>query len=383
MEKEPKDIILCDESGVVILASSPWELDKPVNFQWMPGGVTTVCAHYSGKPIELTVNVTATTAQAVQASFQDWFRYRPKQTPFGCIEHREQEAALRLPKDVAAFTWKEAEGERDAGVYCTAVPTGLGAKNVTEKIHESWSPSFTTDAAYNKAKTVKSTSGKDFLIFPKGVRGSRENPAEVTGCAFSVGSLTNKPAFRNISAVRAVAEELYEAPEPEKEVEATWSDGARQKALEARKAHATSATDAEKVAYAHRDSERAYSATLHALDENSSGSHQEAHLSHMRAATHHGYVSGPTHIEAMKAHFKLADTHGEEHRKLFTKANSGKAAKASEEAVTDLSAVYASLSPNADELKKIYASLSGPKDPMQELYDRLEQPEHANPAGRQ
>jgi hypothetical protein len=39
--------------------------------------------------------------------------------------------------------------------------------------------------------------------FPPKARGGTENPAEVTSVGFSVGSLTNKPAFRNIAPVRA------------------------------------------------------------------------------------------------------------------------------------------------------------------------------------
>lgn len=243
---EPRDgFVQCLESGTVLASAKKWEFDQPTEFQWMPGGITTINAHYNGKPIELTVQADQTTAKAVQASYEDWFKVRPKQTPFGCVEHREQEAAIRLPKDVAAFTWKDADGDSDAGIYCTAVPTELGAKNVNGRIHSSWSPSFTTDAEYTKAKEV---GGR--MVFPAKARGSRDNPAKVTGVAFSVGSLTNKPAFRNINPVKATEEEVVsgdEKTEKEKEIDASGTSEGVKKAWVIRKQGTEGHGDSEDV----------------------------------------------------------------------------------------------------------------------------------------
>jgi hypothetical protein len=108
-----------------------------------------------------------------------------------CIEHREEEAAAWPEK----FEWA---ADPEPGVYCSVMPGELGVRNVNGKVHRSFSPTFRTDAEYHKAKE---TNGR--LSFPEGVRGSRSNPARVTGVNFSVGSLTNVPAFTNILPVRA------------------------------------------------------------------------------------------------------------------------------------------------------------------------------------
>lgn len=198
--------VLCRDAGepIVLAADQKWEVDVPTEFQWMPGGVHVITPTYGDRTIRLAVRCHEGTARAVQASFEQWRRAMPKQRPFGCVEHREQEAAL-LP---TGFRW---DGEK-GGVNCACTPTALGAQNVNGRIHRSWSPSFTTDADYGACKC--SDCGKGFgecdavscagvMEFPEGARGSVQNPAEVTGVAFSVGSLTNKPAFRSIDPVRA------------------------------------------------------------------------------------------------------------------------------------------------------------------------------------
>ena len=221
--------VLCRDAGepIVLAADQKWEVDVPTEFQWMPGGVHVITPTYGDRTIRLAVRCHEGTARAVQASFEQWRRAMPKQRPFGCVEHREQEAAL-LP---TGFRW---DGEK-GGVNCACTPTALGAQNVNGRIHRSWSPSFTTDADYGACKCSDCGEGWDacdaakcsgVMEFPKGARGSVQNPAEVTGVAFSVGSLTNKPAFRSIDPVRAKDGGV---------VMATWSDAARQAAAEARK----------------------------------------------------------------------------------------------------------------------------------------------------
>jgi hypothetical protein len=88
------NIIHCRDSGVAIAKSTKWTADVPAEFQWMPGGVTTITASFNGKPIELTVECDEQAAQSVQASFDGWRQERPKQKVYGCVEHREEEAAL-------------------------------------------------------------------------------------------------------------------------------------------------------------------------------------------------------------------------------------------------------------------------------------------------
>lgn len=177
--------------GPVLAASKPWNAGERVEFMWMPAGVSTICAGFRKGSIELTVQCSEETAQAVQASLDEWRNERPKQEPFGCIEHKEQEASFRISAS-CGFKWG------NDGVYLAAEPTTLGAQNVNGKVHRSWSPSFTTDADYASA-----TERDGVLAFPEGARGSRSNPAKITGVDFCVGTLTNKPAFHSMSPVRA------------------------------------------------------------------------------------------------------------------------------------------------------------------------------------
>lgn len=188
------EVIHCRASsaaGEKLGASAPWQPGQTVSFMWMPAGVSTICAGFRKGSIELTVACDEATAEAVQASLEGWRNERPKQEPFGCVEHREQEASFRISAS-GGFKWN---GD---GVYLAAEPTTLGAQNVNGKVHRSWSPSFTTDADYSKA-----TEHDGVLQFPEGVRGSRSNPAQITGVDFCVGTLTNKPAFHSMSPVRS------------------------------------------------------------------------------------------------------------------------------------------------------------------------------------
>lgn len=188
------DAIHCRASaGTAIPAAKKWEAGVPVSFMYLPAGVTTITAGFRDKAIKLTVLCDETTADAVQASYDDWLTQFPKQKPFGCIEHEEKAASVWPQR----FEWRD--GEQDAGVYMAAEPSDLGAKEVNGKVRRSWSPSFLTDADYAKA----ADSGSGVLEFEDGARGSAGNPARVTGIAFCVGTLTNKPAFKNISPVKA------------------------------------------------------------------------------------------------------------------------------------------------------------------------------------
>lgn len=194
--EEKPDVIHCRAStGVRLKASKPWKVGEETKFMYLPGGVSTVTAGFRDGAIQLTVDVDEETAKVVQASFDDLVA-TTKQEPFGCFEHREEEASVH-PK---GFGWGEHLG--DQGVLVTAEPTELGASNVNGKIHRSWSPSFYTDADYAKAEDKNGV-----MVFPDGARGSRTNPAKVTGVAHCVGTLTNKPAFRNMAPVKATQQQ--------------------------------------------------------------------------------------------------------------------------------------------------------------------------------
>lgn len=384
---EPQDIVQCHETGVVLANAKKWELDVPTEFQWMPGGVTTINAHYNGKPIELTVEAGPITAKAVQASYQDWFRMRPKQAPFGCVEHREEEAALRLPKDVAAFTWKDGDGEQDAGIYCTAVPTELGARNVNGRIHSSWSPSFTTNAEYTKAKEV---NGR--LVFPKGARGSASNPASVTGVAFSVGSLTNKPAFRNISPVRAKEGEVVEGQDNEEQeetpVEATGTSEGVKKSWEHRKGgeiehrggyynvslvHSDGRVSSSQIYQNQKGGSNGPAANfvLKQKERGDNGNPQYGEMPVAHAFVHH---AGVTH------HYDMTkEKHIGELESMAKKVPSVRATEA-EPKKDGVDAIYAKLSTVPKEVEEIYARVAEPEDPLQTIYDRIHAEGNTQPA---
>lgn len=211
------DVVHCRASsatGPTLAASQPWNPGERVEFMWMPAGVSTICAGFRKGSIELTVQCDEATAAAVQASLDGWREERPKQEPFGCIEHKEQEASFRVGAS-CGFKWN---GD---GVYLAAEPTTLGAQNVNGRVHRSWSPSFTTDADYGRASEQPPKSG--VLVFPEGVRGSRSNPARITGVDFCVGTLTNKPAFHSMSPVKAKEADAVTAAGTSEGAKKGWS----------------------------------------------------------------------------------------------------------------------------------------------------------------
>ena len=186
------NLIQCRLSiGDILQASAKaWKQDENVEFMYMPTGVFVANgASYRGKGIVLAVKVdpVETTAQ-LKASLNDLVTRYPKQKPFGCIEHREEDASVWASDFVA----------KDAGVYLVAQPSSLGESHVNGKIHRGWSPAFTTDAEYDKAVLKNNV-----YYFPDGVRGSLSNPARVTGTDLCVGTLTNKPAIKNLDPVMA------------------------------------------------------------------------------------------------------------------------------------------------------------------------------------
>lgn len=226
--KETLEIIFCRANGAKIETVKPWELGEPVQFMYMPSKISTITAGFRDKAITVTLFVDEQAAETVQASFENLKHNTPKQKPFGCVEHREEEASVHPVE----FCWGSYDG--DEGILVTAEPTKLGVENVNGKIHRSWSPSFATDADYAKA-TLKG----GVYTFPEGVRGSTSNPARITGIDFCVGTLTNKPAFRNMPPVKAKLVEGYLDGEV---ITAAWSPQARTAAALSRKAKSASSS---------------------------------------------------------------------------------------------------------------------------------------------
>lgn len=205
-ETSTADTVRCRESATAALPlkAADWKHGESVRFCYMPAGVHQISAGFRQGSIEMCVKCDEATAQAVQASLERHRSERPAQEPYGCTDHDEKAASFRIKPDCAA-AWEDGRG-----VVLTAYPTRLGVDNVNGELHRSWSPSFTTDADYAKAECGKCEGAADdcccgsrsVLRFPDGVRGSAANPAEVTGVDFCVGTLTNKPAFRAMPAVK-------------------------------------------------------------------------------------------------------------------------------------------------------------------------------------
>jgi len=265
-----------------------WKQGEEVTFTFMPKGMHTINAGFRGKTINLTVQVDKATTNAVQASLDKQRTLKPKQKPYGCVEHREQEASVIAH----GFRWSD-----DEGVLIAAEPTALGERNVNGKIHWSWSPSFFTDADYSKAKEMGGV-----WTFPDGVRGSKGNPARVTGVAFCVGTLTNNPAFHEMPPVKA-----SEGQTDEQVTAAGTSEGVR-KGWEKRKQHAGNLTESAIIAGNKSLQSRSISVKLHG---DAAKEHQKASESHREIAdeTNDPQEAGH-HLQKADWHELMAHRHG-------------------------------------------------------------------------
>lgn len=184
-------------NGTKLDASGTWTEHSPVEFVYVPGGISTISAGFrENESITCTVEVDDSTAKDLQESF-DYIAATDAQEPYADEDHEARKATLRFPTDKVKFvygTLREGEGVIVKG----AEPTSYGAECVNGKVYRSWSPEFATDADYAKAK-----SKKKHWTFPEGVRGSASNPARIVALSFVTGALTNKPAFKNMPPVKA------------------------------------------------------------------------------------------------------------------------------------------------------------------------------------
>lgn len=167
-------------------ASAEFEGEPPAEFMYMPGGVHTVWLGRGGKPAQVTVEVTAATAAALQASLDQLVEERAPQRPYFDFEHRGDEASAWPVR----FAWRTTP---EPGVYVAVEWSKDGRDAVLGKVHRAFSPVFFADAKFPPVPAA----AKEVTV-PDGQRGSKQNPATVTGCAFVAGSLTNQPAFRKI-----------------------------------------------------------------------------------------------------------------------------------------------------------------------------------------
>ena len=182
-------------------SSASFDGNADARFMWMPAGkAKELHLTYDDKPATVYVDVMPGDEKTVMASFNALCEKAAPQKPFGDIEHRRSEASF-WPQ---GFDWAS-QGERD-GIYVRAEWSGLGKKHVTEKIHRSFSPSFKTDAVWSWDKDNQR------YFCAAGERGSKENPARITGVGFDVGTLTNQPAFKDMQPL--FAKENHGAAQP-------------------------------------------------------------------------------------------------------------------------------------------------------------------------
>ena len=208
-----ENVIQCRANvGITISASKPWSDTEPVSFIYAPAGVHTITAGFrKSDSSTISVVVDEATADTLQKSFEQLCASRPKQEPYGDEDHESKKATIRFQPDATKFTWGEQDGEQGV-IVSGGLPTSYGAEAVNGRVYRSWSPSFLADAEFDKA--VRSEDGH--WTFPDGVRGSKTNPARLTGVDFVVGALTNKPAFLAMPPVKASkADAPAEATEPE------------------------------------------------------------------------------------------------------------------------------------------------------------------------
>jgi hypothetical protein len=210
-----ENVIQCRvEHGAPLPVSAMWRQGVSVRFAYCPGGVHNITAGFCGPvtknrnaALTLTVDVDPERDAAVcQASLDAIKAGRPGQEPYGCFEHDEKQASVWASR----FDFGPDPVRGEPAVLLEAKPSGSGADAVNRKDWRSWSPSFGTDADYSKcmcslcSEPVASCEcAKPALYFPAGVRGSAANPAHITGVAFVLGTLTNRPAFAAMPPVKA------------------------------------------------------------------------------------------------------------------------------------------------------------------------------------
>jgi hypothetical protein len=269
--------------------------------------VHTITAGFREGRITMTVVVDEETPSALQASFKA-VAGRRSQTPFADEEHEAHKATLRFPKDGTEFGWgtlKDSTGVVLAG----GLPTSYGAEAVNGRTYESWSPEFLTDADYAKARV----SEDGHYTFPNGVRGSASNPARLVGVGFTIGALTNKPAFHMMPPVKARKAAL-EARRAKRDLRQNYMSVHEHmmNAREHRAAIASKYSDKTNNHFSWYASENAHAASWKAKTPEE---HEHAKEAHLAAAQAHETLKGGTaefgaaHEQAAKEHYDLANAH--------------------------------------------------------------------------
>lgn len=152
---------------------------------YLPKGTHRIHAEFSGPAsrykqieIEFYVRVKKSAVKSLTRSLAESDANLPMQGPYIDSDGMKKKSAGFNPR----FEWS------DRGVELYFDPdTGADFSG------KYMGANFMCDADYKRAKM-----DGDKMIFRKGLRGSKSNPAEVTGCDFVVAHLTEHPSFKKL-----------------------------------------------------------------------------------------------------------------------------------------------------------------------------------------
>jgi phage I-like protein len=156
-------------SGIVHAISS--EIlgdDLPSDIQYLPPGQHSITASKNGKPADLTLNVTAKTADRLQKSYEK-ITAGDREQVFIDFNHDDKEASGW----VTGFYWAGDDAE-EGGVRAKVEWTSKGEEALQGRNYRKFSPTFTLNA--------------------KG---------EIDGTTLNAGGLVNRPAFKDITPIVA------------------------------------------------------------------------------------------------------------------------------------------------------------------------------------
>lgn len=187
-----------DDLPVAIRAKQMSSEITSANDPWMyaPGGDHTITPGAGDGSAEVTLRIDASTAAILNASLAKLNKANDPQRAFIDYEHDEAKGATSWPIE---FVWSASP---QPGIYLKHEPSALGKELVDGKIVRAFSPSIYSDADLPK----KIKAGQHVKI-AAGKRGSKENPARITGLVYpAIGTLTNNPAFKKILPLWAKAQ---------------------------------------------------------------------------------------------------------------------------------------------------------------------------------
>lgn len=162
--------------------------DSLTRWMFAPGGVHTISLVASEGSATVTLRIDETTPAVLNASLAKLNQENAPQRAFIDKEHDQNAGATGWP---TRFVWSETP---QPGVYVELEASAFGQQLVAGKVIRAFSPSFHADV-----DLPNHIRAGQHLAIKAGKRGSKENPARMTGLVFpAIGTLTNDPAFRKI-----------------------------------------------------------------------------------------------------------------------------------------------------------------------------------------